>query len=457
VDVNGLRADNQPVTATRTGAGMALVSMFFVQLGIAASVGIFDQVGPEGAACLRLVFAGLILLAIVRPRPGAFSRGSLAAAIALGVVTATVTICFMAAVDRIPMGTASALEFLGPLGVAILRGRGGTKAWPAIAAIGVVLLTEPWGGALDPAGVAFALAAAFAWALYIVLTQRVGDEVAGLQGLAISMPVAGLVATVVAGPSLVGDLTLEVLLAGVGLAILLPVIPFALEMLALRRLTATAFGTLMSLEPALALLMGLVVLGQAPGLLPVAGIAFVVVAGIGAERTGGRPGPDARDRVAAVPLRQGAPSRSRPAGRRLARVISQSGLFAGGGGERGRVDPEAAHGADGGAVLHVGDREHHVRADELGVALAGEASGRLEGALRRSGAAVDAVRARRDGTRELRPGIRVNPDRAQRLGMLMRDRLPEAAWVRADPLEGPPGGAVGHVQGSEQEVLGSGH
>jgi inner membrane transporter RhtA len=216
----------------------------------------------------------------------------------LGTVTAAVTMFFMAAVDRIPMGTASALEFLGPLGVAILRGRGGTKAWPLVAAVGVLLLTEPWHGALDPAGVAFALAAAVAWGLYIVLTQRVGDEIAGLQGLAISMPVAGLVATLVAGPSLVADLTPMVLLAGLGLAILLPVVPFALEMLALRRLTATAFGTLMSLEPALALLIGLIVLSQTPGLLPIAGIAFVVLAGIGAERTGARPGPAPRDSAA---------------------------------------------------------------------------------------------------------------------------------------------------------------
>jgi len=287
------------MTATRTGAGMAFVSMLCVQLGIAASVGLFDEVGAEGAACLRLVFAGLILLAVVRPRTAAFSRGSLAAAGALGVVTAAVTMCFMAAVDRIPLGTASALEFLGPLGVAILRGRGGTKLWPAVAAIGVLLLTEPWHGALDPVGVALALAAAVAWALYIVLTQRVGDQVAGLQGLAISMPVAGVVASFIAGPSLVGDLTPEVLLAGVGLAILLPVIPFALEMLALRRLTATAFGTLMSLEPALALLIGLLVLGQVPGLLPIAGIAFVVAAGIGAERTGARPGPPVPGHAAA--------------------------------------------------------------------------------------------------------------------------------------------------------------
>ena len=281
---------------------MALAAMLCVQLGIATSVGLFDDVGPEGAACLRLAFAGVILLVLVRPRPGAFSRDSLVAAVALGVVTAAVTMFFMAAVDRIPLGTASALEFLGPLGVAVLRGRGGTNLWPAIAAAGVLLLTEPWHGALDPAGVAFALCAAVAWALYIVLTQRVGDEVAGLQGLAISMPIAGLVATAVAGRSLVGDVTPEVLLAGLGLAILLPVIPFALEMLALRRLTATAFGTLMSLEPALALLIGLVVLGQAPGLLPVVGIAFVVVAGIGAERTGARLAPVVVDRAELPPL-----------------------------------------------------------------------------------------------------------------------------------------------------------
>jgi inner membrane transporter RhtA len=267
---------------------MALISMLFVQLGIAASVGLFDDIGPEGAACLRLAFAGLILLVVVRPRLRAFTRASLTATLALGAVTALVTMAYMAAVDRIPMGTASALEFLGPLGVAVLRGRGGTRAWPLVAAVGVLLLTEPWRGALDAVGVAFALLAALAWALYILLTQRVGDEVAGLQGLAVSMPVAGLIATFVAGPSIVGRLTPSILLAGLGLAILLPLVPFVLEMLTLRRLTASAFGTLMSLEPALALLIGLLVLHQSPGLLPVAGIAFVMVDVIGAERGGAR-------------------------------------------------------------------------------------------------------------------------------------------------------------------------
>jgi inner membrane transporter RhtA len=267
---------------------MAIAAMLFVQLGVAASVGLFDDVGSNGAACLRLVWAGVLLLVVVRPRPASFTRRGLVVSIALGAVTAGLTLCFMASIARLPLGTASALEFLGPLGVAVVRGRGATKAWPAIAAVGVLLLTEPWNGAADVVGIAFALAAAAFWAAYIVLTQLVGDEVSGLEGLAISMPVAGLIALVAAGSSLQTGLTPGVLLAGLGLAVLSPVIPFALEMLALRRLTTTAFGTLMSLEPAIGLIVGLVVLHQMPGLVPVVGILFVVAAGFGAARGGAR-------------------------------------------------------------------------------------------------------------------------------------------------------------------------
>jgi inner membrane transporter RhtA len=210
------------------------------------------------------------------------------ACVLLGVVTAALTLLFMAAVARLPLGTASALEFLGPLGVAVARGRGRGMVWPLLAAIGVVLLTEPWSGHVDLVGVGFALAAATCWALYILLTQRVGDEVAGLRGLAISMPVAGIVATAVVGPFVISHLTWQVLLLGLGLAVLLPVVPFSLELLALRRLTTGAFGTLMSLEPAIAVLIGLLALHQVPGATAVIGIAFVVVAGIGAQRSGGR-------------------------------------------------------------------------------------------------------------------------------------------------------------------------
>jgi inner membrane transporter RhtA len=277
-----------PSTGARAGAGMAVAAIVCVQLGLAASVGLFDDVGPAGAAALRLAWAGLLLLVLVRPRPSAFSRRGLVASAVLGIVTAAMTLCFMEAVARLPLGTASALEFLGPLGVAVARGRGAAKVWPAIAAAGVLALTEPWHGAAAADGIAFALAAAVGWAAYIVLTQTVGDEVAGIQGLAVSMPIAGVVALLVAHPDPAVALAPALVLAGIALAVLLPMIPFALEMLALRRLTTTAFGTLMSLEPAVALIVGLVALHQTPALGAVVGIMFVVVAGVGAQRGGAR-------------------------------------------------------------------------------------------------------------------------------------------------------------------------
>ena len=154
-----------------------------------------------------------------------------------------------------------------------------------------LLLTQPWAGAVDPVGVMFALGAALCWAGYILLTQRVGDEVAGINGLAVSMPVAGLVATVVVGPAVFDAMTPEILLIGIGLAILLPVVPFALELLALRKLTTAAFGTLMALEPGVRDDRRAGVLHQVPGPAGVVGICFVVAAGIGAARSGARTPP----------------------------------------------------------------------------------------------------------------------------------------------------------------------
>lgn len=273
----------------RAGTFMALGAMVCVQLGLAVAVTLIDDIGVAGVAWLRLAWAGILLLIIVRPRRAAFTRNSFLMCVLLGVVTAAITLLFMAALDRIPLGTASALEFLGPLGVAVARGHGRARTlWPGLAAVGVLLLTQPWTGAVDLVGVAYALAAAVCWAVYILLTQRVGDEVAGIKGLAVSMPVAGLVASFVVGPAVFEQLTPEILLVGLGLAILLPVVPFALELLALRRLTAAAFGTLMSLEPALAMLIGLLVLHQIPRAWAMVGIFFVVAAGVGAARTGGR-------------------------------------------------------------------------------------------------------------------------------------------------------------------------
>jgi inner membrane transporter RhtA len=147
-----------------------------------------------------------------------------------------------------------------------------------------MLLTQPWHGSVDGLGVLFALGAAACWAAYIVLTQHVGGNVTGLQGMGVSLPVAAVVATAVAGPSTIPVMTWQLVVIGFGLALLLPVIPFSLEYLALRKLDAGVFGTLMSLEPALALLVGWIFLSQSPGLLQAVGIACVITAGIGAER-----------------------------------------------------------------------------------------------------------------------------------------------------------------------------
>lgn len=284
-------------TTPRAGTSMAVVAMLSVQLGLAASVGLIDQLGPDGAAWLRLAWAGLLLPLLVRPRWSDFTGPALRACVLLGVVTAAITLLFMEALARLPLGTASALEFLGPLGVAIVRGHGAGRRWAAVAAVGVLCLTQPWSGEADLVGVGFALAAACCWAAYILLTQHVGDQVAGVKGLAVSMPVAALTASLVAGPSVVGQLTPELVVVGLGLALLLPVLPFTLELLALRRLTASAFGTLMSLEPAFALGIGLVVLGQVPDALAAVGVLCVVAAGVGAERTGARVDPVGEPRV----------------------------------------------------------------------------------------------------------------------------------------------------------------
>ena len=181
------------LTATRAGAAMAIASMVCVQLGLAASVGLFDQIGPEGAAWLRLAWAGVVLLVLVRPQAEAFTRSSLLACVALGVVTAGLTMLFMAAVARLPLGTASALEFLGPLGVAVVRGQGRSQgSGPLPAAVGVLLLTEPWPGTPDLAR--HRLRAGRRGLLGRLHPADATGRRRGLRacaGLAVAMPVAG--------------------------------------------------------------------------------------------------------------------------------------------------------------------------------------------------------------------------------------------------------------------------
>ena len=271
---------------TTTGVLLALCSMFIVQIGAAASTTMFARIGPAGTAWLRLCWAALIFAAVARPRLSTFHRRDLATALLLGVASGGLTLSFLEAIDRIPLATAVAIEFLGPLGVAVMRraSRWGL-VWPPLAFAGVLLVTQPWAGLTDPVGIALALIAGICWAAYIVLTQRVGQRFHGVAGLAVSMPAAALATTPLGLLQAHGNITPMVLLACLGLSLLL-LFPYTLELLALRRLDAGTFGTLMSIEPAAAALVGAVMLRQIPGWAPGLGIALVTIAAIGAARTG---------------------------------------------------------------------------------------------------------------------------------------------------------------------------
>ena len=264
--------------------------MLSIQTGSALSISLFPAVGPAGTAWLRLSLGAVILLLLVRPRLSLIRRDNIVGLLSLGAATGVMTSAFLSALDRIPLGTTVAIEFLGPLTVAALSGKNIRAAlWPLLALVGVVLLTRPWTGAVDLIGVAFALLAATCWGLYIVFTQQVGHRFSGIQGLALATPVAAVTAAVVGVPQAWGNVSVEVLVWGVVLAILTPVFPFALEMLALKRMNKRAFGTLMAVEPGVATGIGLLLLLQVPELLDALGIAFVVAAGIATQRDATRP------------------------------------------------------------------------------------------------------------------------------------------------------------------------
>ncbi|WP_307086761.1 EamA family transporter [Arthrobacter agilis] len=280
----------------RTGTGvpawsMAVAAMLAVQLSNALSVGVIDQVGAAGTAWLRMCFGAVFLWLIARPRIRSVRRKDVPALLALGVATGFMTTFFLAAVERIPLGTAVAIEFLGPLTVASVASRDRRAlTWPLLALAGVVLLTEPWRGDIDLAGAGFALLAGTCWGLYNVLTQHVGDRFSGISGLSLTIPVAALATMPVGLPQVIGgDVPWWVLPAAAGIALIAPVIAFGLEMLALHRMTHTAFGTLLSIEPAFGILIGLLVLSQTPTLLQLVGIALVILAGAAAQRGGARP------------------------------------------------------------------------------------------------------------------------------------------------------------------------
>jgi len=276
-------SDRAPAQALdASGIPLVVVAITSLQFGAALAGTIFDEIGAAGTSLLRSLFAAAILLAIWRPSLRGHPARDLRLVALFGLVLGTMNLCIYESFSRIPLGIAVTIEFAGPLGIAVaLSRRRLDLAAAALAAVGIVLLADPGGGAFDTLGVALALVAAACWAAYILIAQAASRVFSGGRGLAIAMAVAVLVPL---GPGIAGagaDLLAPQWLAiGCAVALMSSVLPYSLETEALRRLPAHVFGVLMSLEPAVAAIAGWVVLGQGLRARDVAAIGLVTTASV---------------------------------------------------------------------------------------------------------------------------------------------------------------------------------
>ncbi|GAC1429235.1 MAG: EamA family transporter [Ktedonobacteraceae bacterium] len=259
---------------------IVLLAIVSVQVGAALAKGLFQAIGSSGTVFLRVGFGALIFLLVSRPRIRGYSRADYRLLVLFGLAIACMNAAFYAAIARIPLGIAVTLEFVGPLGVSVFASRRRRDfLWAGLAAAGVVLLAPFGSSTIDPLGVALALLAGGCWAAYILLNVQIGRTFKGSSGLALSMGVAALVLFPLGiwngGIALLQP---KILLLGIGVAILSTVIPFTLELEALRRLPARVFGVLMSLEPAIAALVGFIVLKETTGLRALIALALIMVA-----------------------------------------------------------------------------------------------------------------------------------------------------------------------------------
>ncbi|KUH37043.1 MULTISPECIES: EamA family transporter [Streptomyces] len=257
-----------------------------VQFGAALAVLLMPRAGALGVVTLRLALAALVLLVVCRPRLRGHSRADWGTVIAFGVAMAGMNLTFYQAIDRIPLGAAVTLEVLGPLALSVVASRRAVSfLWAGLALAGVVLLSGGGLDRLDPVGAGFALAAGTLWAAYIVFSARTGRRFPQADGLALAMVVGALVSLPLgladAGTALVVPSTLAL---GLAVALMSSVLPYTLELVALRRLPAPTFAVLMSLEPAVAALAGFLVLHQALSATDALAITLVVAASIGAVR-----------------------------------------------------------------------------------------------------------------------------------------------------------------------------
>ncbi len=265
---------------------LVLAAVVSVQTGAALAKTLFAELGPLGATTLRLLSGTVMLLLIWRPRLPRDGRLLLAG---YGTALGCMNLSFYLALDRIPLGAAVTVEFLGPLAVAVLGSRRGRDVAAAgLAGAGVVLLARGGDGALNPAGLALAALAGACWAAYILLSSAVGRRLAGGSPLALAMVVASaLTLPFGAGAALSADV--PTLLTGTAVGLLSSVIPYSLELEALRTLPPRTFGVLLSLEPAAAAVSGLVFLSETLSLRQWTGIASVVIASAAATLSARRP------------------------------------------------------------------------------------------------------------------------------------------------------------------------
>jgi inner membrane transporter RhtA len=272
---------------------LVLGSIVAVQCGAAAATTLFDELGPQGAVLLRTLFAALALVVIWRPSVRGHAREEWRLVAMFAFSLAAMNLSFYAALDRIPLGIAVTFEFVGPLAVAIAGSRRGRDAvWVALAAAGIALLSPGIGGSIDALGAGFALLAGAFWGAYILLAARLGRMFERGDGLALAMALSTLFllpSGVAAGGSDLLDPGLA--LTGVAVALLSSAIPYSLELEALRRLPERTFGVLMSLEPAVAALVGLAFLDQGLAGREIIAIALVIAASAGALGSAEAPAP----------------------------------------------------------------------------------------------------------------------------------------------------------------------
>jgi inner membrane transporter RhtA len=262
--------------------GLLLVSIVSIQLGAAVAVHLFETLGPIGTVFLRIAFSAVLLLVAARREIGSSARRHVGLLLLFGCVIGAMNMCFYGAISRIPLGIAVAIEFVGPLGVAALTSRRPKEfLWIALAVAGLVLLTPSVGRDLDPVGVGLALAAGVGWASFILISPRVAGAVGGA-GLALAMLVAGLFTLPFAlGASGLERLDVGPLAGALAVAVLSTALPLSLEFEALQRMTARAYGIVVTLEPVVAALVGAIVLGQALPPAALLAIACVTAAALG--------------------------------------------------------------------------------------------------------------------------------------------------------------------------------